>query len=149
MSVSELAFLGRGYYCAIKCEKCSDLSGRGKFGWQWSVCSLSGKGACLHEQHNWSIFSGGEFNPRLAVNGSCNTLKTAVSQEFLLMIQFFSELLEQASILGQNFLMRIFIVSYFNLEKKQKGKMKAVYIKLIFALGDCYPLDSAKDEYLF
>ena len=49
MSVSELASLGRGYYCAIKCEKCSDLSGRGKFGWQWSVCSLSGKGAYLHE----------------------------------------------------------------------------------------------------
>ena len=61
----------------------------------------------------------------------------------------FSELLEKASILGQNFLMRIFTVSDFNLEKKQKGKMKAVYIKLIFALGDCYLLDSAKDEYLF
>lgn len=40
-------------------------------------------------------------------------------------------------------------MSDFNLEKKQKGKLKAVNIKLIFALGDCYLLDSAKDEYLF
>ena len=44
MSVSELASLGRGYYCAMKCE-----NGRGKFGWQWTVCSLSGKGAYLQE----------------------------------------------------------------------------------------------------
>lgn len=92
----------------IKCEKCSDLSGRGKFGWQGVfVVYLVKEHVCMNSIIGPSSVS--EFNPRLAVSGSCNTLKTAVSQEFLLMIQFFSELLEKASILGQNFLMRIFM----------------------------------------
>lgn len=48
MSVSELASLGRGYYCAMKCEKCSDLSGRGKFGWQWTVVYLVKEHICMN-----------------------------------------------------------------------------------------------------
>ena len=38
-------------------------------------------------------------------------------------------------------------MSDFNLEKKQKGKMKAVYIKLIFALGDCYLIQLRMNTY--
>lgn len=34
MSMFELASLGRGYYCV---KKSSDLNGRDKFGWEWSV----------------------------------------------------------------------------------------------------------------
>lgn len=74
-----------------------------------------------------SASSAGELT-RLVVGGSCNTLKPAVSQEFLL-IYFFLNYLKRPVYLVR-ILVRICTMSCFYLEKEQKGDTKAVCVKI-------------------
>lgn len=64
------------------------------------------------------------------------------------MIQFFSELLEKASILGQNFSNEN-IYSVLLLIWKEEGKDESSIYKIDICIGWRYLFDSAKDEYLF
>ena len=75
-----------------------------RFGWQCYVFHLPGKGngTCLHEQHK-DPSSGTEY---LSSEVLMATLKTAVSQEFLLTF-FPPELPGKANVCGQNFIIRI------------------------------------------
>lgn len=81
---------------------------------------------------------------RLLVSGSCNTLKTVVSQELLLRIQYWVSFwiawrgqypwLDFSS----GTIYRILLLSRKEAKGKYESSTQSLYVELIFALGACY-----------
>lgn len=81
-------------------KRCFDVNRRDRFGWQCYVCHLLDKGHLKGILHECALLRNREG---FLLEVPVATMKTVVSQEFLL-TYLFSQLLVKANVCGQNFI---------------------------------------------